>query len=138
MTSGCLPTLDPLVLTPALDHVKFLKLAEVLARKASLGEKCGNLYGAVIVQKSDGHVIAEGYDSTCIDPTGTAGISAIRTASRLLQTANLSGCVMYLNVYPPFIDSFAILNANIRDVYYIGDTQVKTKFNQTTYHPVQV
>ena len=132
-------TLHP---TPNVDHAKYLRLAEALARKAALGEKSGDLYGAVIVLKKDGSVIAEGYDSVRIDPTGTAAISAIRIASRLLQTADLSECIMYLNTYPPLIDSFAIINANIHDVYYVdslgAEKQTSTVINCTTYHPIVI
>lgn len=124
---------------PELEHVKYLKIAESLARKAALGEKCGDLYGAVLVTKKDGHVIAEGYDAVKIDPTSTAGISAIRLACRLLQTADLSHCVLYLSSYPPLIDCFAISNANIRDVYYLDSFKTSTTvINHTTYHPVSV
>jgi guanine deaminase len=141
MNYGCPPiTLEPLALTPTLDHPKYLRMAQALARKAALGEKCGNLYGAVVVQKKDGLVMGEGYDSVYIDPTGTAGISAIRISSRLLKTADLSGCVMYLSAYPPLIDSFAILQANIHDVFYASSTstekQTSTVINKTTYHPI--
>jgi len=143
MLSGCqhIP-LESLTHNPNINHALYLRLAKTLACKAALGEKCGDLYGAVIVDRKDGSVIAEGYDRILIDPTGTAAISAIRFASRLLQTTDLSDCIMFLSTFPPLIDSFAITNANIRDVYYVGGSlgtkKPNTIINRTTYHPVMM
>ena len=136
MTSLCLPiTLANLSLD--CNTTKYLKLAEELARKAALGEKCGERYGAVIVK--DGYPIAEGYDSSKMDPTRTAGINAIRQACQFLKTPDLCECVMYLNGFPTLIDSFAISNANIRHVYYVDKTKTSsTVVNRTTYHPIDV
>jgi hypothetical protein len=49
---------------------------------------------------------------------------------------------MFLSTFPPLIDSFAITNANIRDVYYVGGSlgtkKPNTIINRTTYHPVMM
>lgn len=137
MTSVCLPTTLASLSLGEVQTTKHLRLSETLARKAALGEKCGDLYGAVIVK--DGYVIAEGYDASKVDPTGTAGINAIRQACQLLKTPDLSSCVMYLSSFPPLFDSFAISNANINHVYYVDNFKTaNTVINRTTYYPVKL
>ena len=74
---------------------KFMKRAIELSRKASIVEKTGGVFGAVIVK--DGEIIAEGYNQVLKhnDPTWHAEMQAIREACQKLGTPHLEGCILY-------------------------------------------
>jgi tRNA(Arg) A34 adenosine deaminase TadA len=74
---------------------EFMKKAIELSRRASIIEKSGGVFGAVIVK--DGKVIAEGYNQVIRhnDPTWHAEMQAIREACKKLGTPHLEGCIMY-------------------------------------------
>jgi guanine deaminase len=76
-------------------HEEFMKRAIALSRKASIEDKTGGVFGAVIVK--DGKIIAEGYNQVLKtkDPTWHAEIQAIREASHKLGTPHLEGCTLY-------------------------------------------
>lgn len=85
---------------PAKDFQKeykkeFMNRAIELSRRASIIEKSGGVFGAVIVK--DGKIIAEGYNQVkkTHDPTWHAEIQAIREASKKLGTPHLEGCILY-------------------------------------------
>lgn len=77
------------------NHDKFMKRAIELSRRASIIEKCGGVFGAVVVK--DGEIIAEGYNQviTKKDPTWHAEMQAIREACKKLGTPHLKGCILY-------------------------------------------
>lgn len=74
---------------------EFMKRAIELSRRASIVEKTGGVFGAVIVK--DGKIIAEGYNQVIKtnDPTWHAEMEAIRAACKKLGTPHLEGCDMY-------------------------------------------
>lgn len=74
---------------------EFMKRAIELSRRASIIEKSGGVFGAVIVK--DGKIIAEGYNQVMRhnDPTWHAEMQAIREACKKLGTPHLKGCIMY-------------------------------------------
>ena len=74
---------------------EFMQRAIALSRKASIEEKSGGVFGAVIVK--DGKIIAEGYNQVISqkDPTWHAEMQAIREACKKLGSPHLEGCVMY-------------------------------------------
>ncbi len=74
---------------------EFMKRAIELSKRASIIEKSGGVFGAVIVK--DGKIIAEGYNQVIRhnDPTWHAEMQAIREACKKLGTPHLQGCVMY-------------------------------------------
>lgn len=74
---------------------EFMKKAIELSRKASIIEKSGGVFGAVIVK--DGKIIAEGYNQVMRhnDPTWHAEMQAIREACKKLGTPHLEGCILY-------------------------------------------
>jgi guanine deaminase len=76
-------------------HKEFMKRAIELSRKASMIEKSGGVFGAVIVK--DGKIIAEGYNQVAKtkDPTWHAEMHAIREACKKLGTPHLEGCTLY-------------------------------------------
>jgi guanine deaminase len=73
----------------------FMKKAINLSERASIIEKTGGVFGAVIVK--DGKIIAEGYNQVIKhnDPTWHAEIQAIREACKKMGTPHLTGCVLY-------------------------------------------
>jgi guanine deaminase len=74
---------------------EFMKKAIQLSRKASIEEKSGGVFGAVIVK--DGKIIAEGYNQVIRnnDPTWHAEMQAIREACKKMGSPHLEGCVLY-------------------------------------------
>jgi guanine deaminase len=76
-------------------HPEFMRRAIELSELASIKEKTGGVFGAVIVK--DGKIIAEGYNQVrkTNDPTWHAEMQAIREACKKLGTPHLEGCVMY-------------------------------------------
>lgn len=74
---------------------EFMKRAIELSRRASIVEKTGGVFGAVIVK--DGRIIAEGYNQVIKtnDPTWHAEMHAIREACKKLGTPHLEGCELY-------------------------------------------
>lgn len=74
---------------------EFMKKAIELSRRASIVEKSGGVFGAVIVK--DGKIIAEGYNQVKRhnDPSWHAEMQAIREACKKLGSPHLEGCVMY-------------------------------------------
>lgn len=76
-------------------HQAFMKRAIELSERASLIEKTGGVYGAVIVK--DGKIIAEGYNQVMKhnDPTWHAEMQAIREACKKLGSPHLKGCTLY-------------------------------------------
>lgn len=78
----------------------------------------GGPFGALIVK--DGSVISRAHNEVLAtnDPTAHAEILAIRRASAVLGTFDLSGCVLYTSCYPCPMCLGAILWARIGTVYY--------------------
>lgn len=74
---------------------EFMKRAIELSERASIKEKTGGVFGAVIVK--DGKIISEGYNQVLKhnDPTWHAEIQAIKEACKKLGTPHLEGCVLY-------------------------------------------
>lgn len=74
---------------------EFMRKAIELSRRASIEEKSGGVFGAVIVK--EGQIIAEGYNQVMRtnDPTWHAEMHAIREACQKLGTPHLSGCTLY-------------------------------------------
>lgn len=80
--------------------------------------KNGGPFGAVIVK--NGKIIASAHNTVIesADATAHAEINAIRQASKILNTNDLSGCTLYTSAEPCPMCLSAIIWANIKDVYY--------------------
>lgn len=89
-----------------------------LALKASMGERSGGCFGAVIVK--DDEIIADGYNQvlTKHDATCHAEMQAIRAASKYLGTHDLNGCVMYTSSQPCPMCLCACAWARISNIVY--------------------
>lgn len=74
--------------------------------------------GSVLVM--DGQIIAEGIESVLQknDPTAHAEIGAVRPACLKLKTLNLTGSVLYTNVEPCWMYSYAIRQTGISRVVF--------------------
>lgn len=80
--------------------------------------KNGGPFGAVIVK--NGKIIASAHNTVIenADATAHAEINAIRKASQILKTHDLSECILYVNAEPCPMCLSAIIWANIKEIYY--------------------
>ena len=83
--------------------------------------KGGGPFGAVISR--NGEIIAEASNRVTIDhdPTAHAEVSAIRKASELLGTHDLSGCEIYTSCEPCPMCLGAIYWAHLDKIYYANN-----------------
>jgi len=87
-----------------------------LARAAL--EKGDSPVGSLIVK--DGRVVARGIEAVkaASDPTAHAEVEALRSACERLRTLDLSGSVLYTNVEPCWMCSYAIRQTRIARVVF--------------------
>lgn len=109
-------------------HEKFMRRAIELSRRASIVEKTGGVFGAVIVK--DGEIIAEGYNQVRKqnDPTWHAEMQAIREACKKLKTPHLDGCVMYTSAECCPMCLATAYWAHISRIYYGATTGDALKY----------
>ena len=107
---------------------EFMKRAIELSRKASIVDKTGGVFGAVIVK--DGKIIGEGYNQVVKhnDPTWHAEMHAIREASRNLGTPHLEGCYLYTSAECCPMCLSAAYWAHIKHIYYAATTEDALKY----------
>lgn len=74
--------------------------------------------GSLIVQ--DGRIVARGVEAVNAksDPTAHAEVEALRAACESLRALDLSGCVLYTNVEPCWMCSYAIRQTRIARVVF--------------------
>lgn len=110
------------------DHEKFMRRAIELSRKASIEEKTGGVFGAVIVK--DGKIIAEGYNQVkkTNDPTWHAEMQAIREATKKLGTPHLDGCILYTSAECCPMCLATAYWAHIKHIYYGATTDDALKY----------
>ena len=79
---------------------------------------CGGPFGAALVK--DGKIIAIAHNTVVEskDATAHAEVNVIRKSSQILNTHDLSGCILYTSCYPCPMCLSAIIWANIKEVYY--------------------
>lgn len=118
-----------------MNDKKFMKIAIQKAQKYS--KICKKIsYGAVIVKNNK--LISSAHDNAkkSHDPTAHAEINAIRKACKILNTYNLSGCVLYTTCEPcPMCFSASwwakiskiVYGVNISDVMKKGKRQINVK-----------
>ena len=92
-------------------HERFMRLALEDAQRAADEGNVG--VGSVIVR--DGEVVARGRNlvPTTNDPTAHAETVAMREASAILGTDDMTGCVLYTTFEPCPMCCGALMNANI-------------------------
>ncbi|MDE6452508.1 MAG: nucleoside deaminase [Odoribacter sp.] len=101
---------------------KYMREAIRLAEE-NVKERKGGPFGAVIVK--DGNIIAACANTVTpdYDPTAHAEVNAIRTACRLLQTHQLTGCEIYCSCEPCPMCLGAIYWARPARVYYASSRE---------------
>lgn len=101
-----------------LFNPEFMKKAIELSRRASIIEKSGGVFGAVVVK--DGEIISEGYNQVIRhnDPTWHAEMQAIREACKKLGSPHLEGCVLYTSAECCPMCLAASYWAHIDHIYY--------------------
>ena len=84
----------------------------------SNGYKNGGPFGAAIVR--NGEIIASAHNTVVEskDATAHAEVNAIRKASQILNTHDLSDCILFTSAEPCPMCLSAIIWANIKKVYY--------------------
>lgn len=78
----------------------------------------GGPFGAAIVKNEKIIALCSNSVLHDCDPTAHAEVNAIRAAGKLLETHDLTGCVLYATGYPCPMCLSAIIWANIKTVYY--------------------
>ena len=83
----------------------------------------GGPFGAVIVK--DGKIISRAHNTVIesMDATAHAEVNAIREASKILNTHDLSDCTLYASSEPCPMCLSAIIWANIKEVYYANSAK---------------
>ena len=109
---------------------EFMRRAIELSRRASMIEKSGGVYGAVIVK--DGKIIAEGYNQVLKhkDPTWHAEMHAIREACKKLGTPHLDGCVLYTSAECCPMCLATTYWAHIDHIYYGATIEDSLKYGE--------
>lgn len=109
-------------------HEPFMRRAIQLSEKASMIEKSGGVFGAVIVK--DGIIIAEGYNQVIRhnDPTWHAEMHAIREACKKLKSPHIKGCVMYTSAEPCPMCFAAAYWAHIGHIYFGARVEDSKKY----------
>lgn len=99
-------------------HEEFMRRAFILSEKASLIEKTGGVFGAVIVK--NGKIIREGYNQAVKqnDPTWHAEMHAIREACKNIGSLKLNGCTLYSSAEPCPMCLAASYWASIDKIFY--------------------
>lgn len=97
-------------------------MREAIALATANVDNGGGPFGAVIVK--DGVIVGRGVNRVTAnnDPTAHAEVSAIRDATKKLNTFDLHGCEIYTSCEPCPMCLGAIYWARIKHIYY-GNTQ---------------
>ncbi|MBP0972945.1 MAG: tRNA adenosine(34) deaminase TadA [Oscillospiraceae bacterium] len=101
-----------------MEHEQYMRRALALAEQAAaLGEVP---VGAVIVRRSTGEIVGEGYNRREIDrhALAHAELMAIDAACRKLGGWRLPDCALYVTLEPCPMCSGAIIQARIDEVYF--------------------
>ncbi len=98
-------------------HEDLMRRAIAISAEQMRANK-GGPFGAVIAK--DGEIIAEGWNkvTSANDPTAHAEVEAVREAGRVLDTFDLSGCVIYTSCEPCPMCLSAIYWARLDRIYY--------------------
>lgn len=92
----------------------------------------GRPFGAVIVK--EGKIIARAVNTMLHDhdPTAHAEMSAIRKAGKMLESVDLTGCVVYASGEPCPMCQAAMYMAGIREAYFVFSNDDGEPYNLST------
>lgn len=112
------------------NNKEFMTKAIELSRRASIIEKTGGVFGAVVVK--DGKIIGQGYNHVIKynDPTWHAEMEAIREACKKLGTPHLDGCVLYTSAECCPMCLAAAYWAHIKEIYYGATVEDALKYGE--------
>lgn len=101
-----------------IDNIAIEKAIEESRYNLKNNYNNGGPFGAVIV--CNGKIICSCHNTVVEshDATAHAEINAIRTASKILNTHDLSNCILYTSAEPCPMCLSAIIWSNIKEVYY--------------------
>lgn len=118
------------------EHVKFIRRAIEMSRRASLEYSTGGAFGAVVVK--DGKIVAEGMNRVVAsnDPTWHAEMEAIRLACVTLQNFKLEGCILYTSAEPCPMCMAACYWAGIEEVYYASTVEDALEYGNFDDSPI--
>lgn len=99
----------------------FMKEA-IKEAKLGINASDGGPFGAIIVK--DDKIVGKGHNQVLLnkDPTCHGEIMAIKDACKNLNTYDLTCCSIYTTGYPCPMCMYAILWANISNIYYACNT----------------
>lgn len=106
----------------------FMQRAIDLSERASMIEKSGGVFGAVIVK--DGEIIGEGYNQVIRynDPTWHAEMQAIREACKKMGSPHLKGCILYTSAECCPMCLSAAYWAHLDHIYYAARVEDSLKY----------
>jgi guanine deaminase len=109
--------------TCGAEHEKFMRRAIELSKNASLEQKTGGAFGALIVR--DGKIVSEGMNRVVAshDPTWHAEMEAIRLACINSQNFKLESCTLYASAEPCPMCMAACYWAGIEQVFYAATVE---------------
>lgn len=107
---------------------KWMQRAIELSKRASLIEKTGGVFGAVIVK--DNEIIGEGYNQVLKhnDPTWHAEMHAIREACQKMGSPHLEGCILYTSAECCPMCLSAAYWAHIDHIFYASRVEDSLKY----------
>ena len=76
-------------------HNTFMAMAIAAMQRTALEERSGEPFGAVVVRNNELIAVAGNSVGRDNDPTAHAEINAIRAACKVLNSWDLSGCILY-------------------------------------------
>jgi guanine deaminase len=99
-------------------ETKYMRRVLELAQRG-MGTGHGGPFGSVIVK--NGEIVGEAHNEVLSsnDPTAHAELLAVRRASAMLKTFNLSGCELYTNGAPCCMCMSSMLWARLDRAYYV-------------------
>lgn len=93
----------------------------------TVAENAGGPFGAAVITPDGQVVVASNTVLRSKDPTCHAEVNVIRKTCALLDTHDLTGCILYTTCYPCPMCLSACIWANIKEVYYGADPEDAAK-----------
>lgn len=108
-------------------HINFMLEAIDLAKKGK-ASKDGGAFGAMIVKNNK--IICKVHNSVSGDKDCTqhAELKAIQEACKILETKDLSDCILYTSCEPCMMCLGAIKWANLKEIYFGASAQDAKRF----------
>ncbi|MGG4604026.1 nucleoside deaminase [Paenalcaligenes sp. Me131] len=117
-------------MTISTEKAEFLR--EAIALAYANQQQGGRPFGAVVVK--DGRIVATGVNDIHVthDPTAHAELTALRAASQVLQSPNLSGCSVFASGHPCPMCMAAMRMAGVEEVVYAYSNEEAEQYGLST------